>query len=251
VLLRPLTFQIRFLQAVAERSAVQLSEVLIKALHLLEPLPFGHERLGTDDEHGGNIHPRAELLDDQPRFNRLSNPDLIRDQEPGSVGTYELQHWTILIRHELHSAGTQRVKIGSRAREDLQGSQASAEFVRRDRLRLLRANAATLRDSWLKLRAVTDRVVNHGDLSVELANATPYLEAFGSIAVAWLWLWQAVAARRVLAEAPNDDFANGKIAACSYYFIYVLPEALTKLGLVELMDQTCLAVTPEQILVRT
>ncbi|MBP7336137.1 acyl-CoA dehydrogenase [Niveispirillum sp.] len=84
-----------------------------------------------------------------------------------------------------------------------------------------------------------------------LANATLYLDGFGQIVIAWLWLKQAVAASRALESgtgAGETDFHQGKIAACRYFFRYELPRALPLLVLVERLDSTCLDVTPAQFL---
>jgi butyryl-CoA dehydrogenase len=51
-----------------------------------------------------------------------------------------------------------------------------------------------------------------------LANATPYLQAFGHLVLAWLWLDVALAAVRHQAMAP------GKHAAMRYFFAYELPK---------------------------
>lgn len=81
-----------------------------------------------------------------------------------------------------------------------------------------------------------------------LANATPYLDAFGHVVVAWLWLWQGIAARAGLANASAHDrpFYEGKLAACRYFFRYMLPSAVTALALVESLDDTCMLVRSEQ-----
>lgn len=84
-----------------------------------------------------------------------------------------------------------------------------------------------------------------------LANATLYLDGFGQIVIAWLWLKQAVAASRALESgtgAGETDFHQGKIAACRYFFRYELPLALPLLVLVERLDDTCLEITPAQFL---
>ncbi|WP_395445947.1 acyl-CoA dehydrogenase C-terminal domain-containing protein [Caulobacter sp. UC70_42] len=52
-----------------------------------------------------------------------------------------------------------------------------------------------------------------------LANATPFLWAFGHVVVAWLWLDQATA----VPPGP-DDFAEGKRRACRYFFECELPK---------------------------
>ena len=53
----PFAFQIRFPQTVTQRSTVERLEMLVETLHLHEPLALGHQRLGTDDQHRGNVRP--------------------------------------------------------------------------------------------------------------------------------------------------------------------------------------------------
>lgn len=55
-----------------------------------------------------------------------------------------------------------------------------------------------------------------------LGNATPFLNAFGHFVVAWLLLRSAHAA--LLADV-DSAFAEGKRAACHYFFDYELPQA--------------------------
>ncbi|MFV3127052.1 acyl-CoA dehydrogenase [Niveispirillum sp. KHB5.9] len=99
------------------------------------------------------------------------------------------------------------------------------------------------------LGRATRTVLACADAERGLANATLYLDAFGQIVIAWLWLKQAVAASTALqAGTAEDDFYRGKIAACRYFFRFELPRALPQLGLVERMDSTCLDVTPAQFL---
>jgi butyryl-CoA dehydrogenase len=62
---------------------------------------------------------------------------------------------------------------------------------------------------------------------VFLADATLYLEYFGTITIAWQWLKQAVAAalqlEKELPEAEHN-FYRGKIFTCRYFFEYELPK---------------------------
>jgi len=51
-----------------------------------------------------------------------------------------------------------------------------------------------------------------------LANATPYMQAFGHVVLAWLWL------DVVQAAQGESDFARGKQAAQRYFFTYELPK---------------------------
>jgi butyryl-CoA dehydrogenase len=60
-----------------------------------------------------------------------------------------------------------------------------------------------------------------------LANATVYLDAFGRVTVAWLWLRQGLVAARALETNPGDadrQFYKGKLQAAAYYFDWELPQ---------------------------
>jgi butyryl-CoA dehydrogenase len=72
-----------------------------------------------------------------------------------------------------------------------------------------------------------------------LAEATAYLDAFGTIVVAWRWL---VMARRAASE-PEDDFYAGKLAACRYFFRYEVPKAVATLEHLATLDDTIFTVT--------
>ena len=59
------------------------------------------------------------------------------------------------------------------------------------------------------------------------ADATLYLEYFGNITIAWLWLEQALIAEKALQTADNEgdvNFYNGKIQTAIFYFEYELPK---------------------------
>ncbi|MBX3602091.1 MAG: acyl-CoA dehydrogenase C-terminal domain-containing protein [Rubrivivax sp.] len=58
-----------------------------------------------------------------------------------------------------------------------------------------------------------------------LANATPYLQAFGHVVLAWIWLDVAL----VVADR-NDALAQGKRAALRYFYAYELPKIAAWLG---------------------
>ena len=77
-----------------------------------------------------------------------------------------------------------------------------------------------------------------GDIRKTLANATVYLEAFGHIVMAWIWVEQALAA----AAAPDRhaDFYRGKMQACQYFIRWELPKVRPMLNLLETLDTTTL-----------
>ena len=72
-----------------------------------------------------------------------------------------------------------------------------------------------------------------------LANATPYLQAFGHAVIAWIWLDVALCAQAKLASGPDDDALHGKLAAARYFFHYELPRLPAWLKVVETRDDTC------------
>ena len=75
-----------------------------------------------------------------------------------------------------------------------------------------------------------------------LANSVKYLELFGNVVIAWLWLKQGDVATKALALSPHksdEDFYRGKLQAMRYFFRFDLPEiyAWSKI-LCELDDTT-------------
>jgi alkylation response protein AidB-like acyl-CoA dehydrogenase len=81
-----------------------------------------------------------------------------------------------------------------------------------------------------------------------LANATPYLQAFGHVVLAWLWLDLARTALEVEQRAtPGTDFAfcRGKVQAALYFFAYELPKIDAWLVAVAGRNLTCAAMQDE------
>jgi hypothetical protein len=84
--------------------------------------------------------------------------------------------------------------------------------------------------------AATAEAWSTRDPEAALANATPYLQAFGHTVLAWIWLDVAVAAARV-----EGDLARGKLQAARYFFRYELPRVDAWLAVVSTRDDTCRA----------
>jgi hypothetical protein len=74
-----------------------------------------------------------------------------------------------------------------------------------------------------------------GDIEAALANSVVYLEAFGHIVIAWMWLEQLHAA-----HGRTGDFYDGKRQAGRYFFRYELPKTAPQLDLLESLDRTTL-----------
>jgi butyryl-CoA dehydrogenase len=77
-----------------------------------------------------------------------------------------------------------------------------------------------------------------GDPEEALANATPYLQAFGHTVLAWIWLEIGLCARARLGQG-RDDLMQGKLAAMRYFHRYELPRIGAWLRVVETRDDTC------------
>jgi butyryl-CoA dehydrogenase len=107
-------------------------------------------------------------------------------------------------------------------------------------------HAAALTEALEHLHAATRSAWSTGNPEEALANATPYLQAFGHTVLAWIWLDVAVCAHahaRVHAKAGqaghDDDLLQGTLAACTYFFHYELPRIQAWLKVVETRDATC------------
>jgi alkylation response protein AidB-like acyl-CoA dehydrogenase len=110
--------------------------------------------------------------------------------------------------------------------------------------------AGDLEAATKTLAEATRAVAACADLNVGLANATHYLDAFGQVVVAWLWLEQGLAAAKGAqgAAAADRAFYEGKLAACRYFFRYELPKAIVQFDLVRDLDETCLNLVAEQFI---
>jgi butyryl-CoA dehydrogenase len=77
-----------------------------------------------------------------------------------------------------------------------------------------------------------------GNPQEALANAVPYMQAFGHVVLAWIWLDVALA---LLAK--DDELAiaahRGGMAAMRYFFHYELPRIGAWLQVVKSRDMTC------------
>jgi butyryl-CoA dehydrogenase len=89
------------------------------------------------------------------------------------------------------------------------------------------ALAATLQEVGAATRAAWAT----GNPEEALANATPYLQAFGHLVLAWIWLEVALAADGASAHS-RATLKPGKLAAMRYFFAYELPKVDAWLGVV-------------------
>jgi butyryl-CoA dehydrogenase len=100
--------------------------------------------------------------------------------------------------------------------------------------------AAALREALNQIGQATRQAWDGAEPAQALANAVPYLQAFGHTVIAWIWL-------DVCASLGDDNSpgAQGRRAACRYFFRYELPKIGAWLSVVSSRDQTC-ANLPEE-----
>lgn len=93
-----------------------------------------------------------------------------------------------------------------------------------------------------KVGAVTGKLWGLNDPQKTLANASVYLEAFGHMVLAWIWLEQAIVACK---GQGDDDFYKGKMAACRYFFQWELPKTHAQLSLLSSINTLTLDMQDE------
>ena len=105
----------------------------------------------------------------------------------------------------------------------------------------LRAYSSALEAAIDDLLTTTSALREAKDAATMLANASLYLEAFGHITLAWIWLEQAVCAAKAVTQNQTEmHFYAGKQQACAYFFLHELPHARTQLALLATLDRTAL-----------
>ena len=98
--------------------------------------------------------------------------------------------------------------------------------------------AGGLQQALKSLGAATQAAWASGQPKQALANAVPYMQAFGHTVLAWIWLDVALTA---LAHDSQQTLAQtqGKLRAASYFYRYELPKIGAWLSVVSAGDQTC------------
>jgi alkylation response protein AidB-like acyl-CoA dehydrogenase len=147
-------------------------------------------------------------------------------------GTHGIQALDLLGRKVVMDGGAGLKLLATRINATIeQARQASG----------LAEHANALAGALQKLGAATKAAWATGEPDEALANATPYLQAFGHTMLAWMWLELAMVAQRSLAMGGDrrSDFCQGKLAAARYFFRYELPKIDAWLGVVAARDATC------------
>lgn len=86
------------------------------------------------------------------------------------------------------------------------------------------------------------------NIDLALSNSVKYLELFGHVIIAWLWLKQSIVATKALAEKPHQadvHFYQGKLQAAQYFYRFELPEINVWSKLLTQTDSTSFDMQPE------
>jgi butyryl-CoA dehydrogenase len=166
---------------------------------------------------------------------------LYRDNRLNAIheGTHGIQGLDLLGRKVMQENGAGVKTLAARVMADV--TQAHG-------VEGLTAHAADLAAHLAETVATTGKLAGTvgTDPRLGLANATIYLDMMGHVVVAWMWLRQAVAAKRRLGlPDPDRDFLEGKLAACRYFFAYELPKTRMQRALLDRLDDTTLKMRPE------
>lgn len=170
--------------------------------------------------HGGYGYTRDFPVEQYWRDNRLN---MIHE------GTHGIQAMDLLGRKVLMEQGRGLQLLASR----MQATMAQAAAVPQ-----LAAHAQALGRALQDVGAATQQAWSTGKPEEALANAVPYLQAFGHTVLAWVWLDVAHAA--LAGDAAQAQAATqGRVAAARYFFHYELPKIGAWLAVVSSRDATC------------
>ncbi|HEY5972410.1 MAG TPA: acyl-CoA dehydrogenase, partial [Pseudoxanthomonas sp.] len=167
--------------------------------------------------HGGYGYTREYKVEQFYRDNRLN---AIHE------GTHGIQGLDLLGRKVVMDEGAAFKLFAGRVAQTI--ARASAHEALAD-------YASSLETRFKRLAEVTRTLWSAADPQVTLANASLYLEAFGHICIAWVWLEQALAA-----HGKDSDFHEGKRSAARYFFIWELPKVDPQMDLLASLDRTTL-----------
>ena len=168
--------------------------------------------------HGGYGYTRDYPVEQYWRDNRLN---MIHE------GTHGIQGLDLLGRKVVMDGGKGLALLASKVNATIERALQTKEW----------AEPANALAGMLKLLGNTTKSAWATGVPEEaLANATPYLQGFGHVVLAWVWLDLALC---VQASSAPDELRQGKLAAARYFFNYELPRVPAWLKVVETRDDTC------------
>jgi len=176
--------------------------------------------------HGGYGYTRDFPVEQYWRDNRLN---MIHE------GTHGIQAADLLGRKVLMEDGRGLQLLAGRVAETI--ARAAA-------VPALAGHAKALGEALAHIGSATRAAWATGNPQEALANAVPYMQAFGHVVLAWIWL--DVAQHALERDAARASPATvGRLGAADFFFHYELPKIGAWLQVVERRDPTCAALPEE------
>ena len=175
--------------------------------------------------HGGYGYTRDFPVEQYWRDNRLN---MIHE------GTHGIQAMDLLGRKVLMEGGRGLKLLAERINATIEKAMQEPELA-------VHANA--LAQALARVGAATKAAWATAQPSEALANAVPYMQAFGHMVLAWVWLDLAHAALK--GDAAGNEAIRGYVPTMNYFYRYELPKLDAWLRVVESRDMTC-AEMPEE-----
>ncbi|MFC5499872.1 acyl-CoA dehydrogenase [Caenimonas terrae] len=173
--------------------------------------------------HGGYGYTRDFPVEQYWRDNRLN---MIHE------GTHGIQAADLLGRKVLMEDGKGLQLLAGRINATIERATNKPDLA---------ADASALAAALQQVGAATKAAWATGVPGEALANAVPYMQAFGHMVLAWIWLDVAL----VAAAAPAGAAREGRLRAQRFFFHYELPKIGAWLNVVSARDPTC-ADMPEE-----
>lgn len=176
--------------------------------------------------HGGAGYTRDYDVEQHYRDNRLN---------PIHEGTHGVQSLDLLGRQVILDNGIALTVLLETMTKTVAAARASQDEE-------LAGFATALEAAAGRVVATTAGLWSSKNPETALANSAIYLEAFGHVVLAWVWLEQALAAAPRVAR--GEAFGLGKRAAARYFFGWELPRTGPMFDLLNSGDDTTLALDP-------
>ncbi|MET3516751.1 butyryl-CoA dehydrogenase [Pseudacidovorax sp. 1753] len=170
--------------------------------------------------HGGYGYTRDFPVEQYWRDNRLN---MIHE------GTHGIQAADLLGRKVLMEGGKGLQLLGARVQETIARAAARPELA---------GFADALGQAFGRVTAAIQAAWSTGNPAEALVNAVPYMQAFGHMVLAWMWL--DVADKAIEKDnGATSVSTTGRLGAATYFFRYELPKIGAWLNVVESREPVC------------
>jgi alkylation response protein AidB-like acyl-CoA dehydrogenase len=173
--------------------------------------------------HGGYGYTRDFPVEQHWRDNRLN---MIHE------GTHGIQAMDLLGRKVVMQGGAGLKLLAQRIHDTIHRAGHESDWA---------IPAQQLAQALQALGSATKAAWSPGDPQTALHNATPYMEAFGHVVVAWMWLDVVLTARNQEAQSHANQ---GRRAAARYFFAHELPKVAAWLSPVAQRDDSAASMSP-------